>query len=364
MNSRIVYCLVACASAIVLDKKQLEAEQMHNRVESENHATAAAMTMRNEAHAKLAYFLTEEGKKVHDKAVKAQGNEIMQAAAEEMEWLSDVARDGFYTAFDGSKYPLYDPKSPEGKLPKGLPEIPKDPADRQAFIKEKLDPLGIGVGMYDTMLALKKHPSALVEMAQDKFQDALSSLLETSSSQTSTEEKPQALAQIAERRQNSIEVLKASPKTFKTALKAWEKMVPEAASMLLQTQMTEDPQEAKSVFLQAKELANRATALHQVVFDSVEQVTNKDNLMSVAQNRITSLLMRQSEASLSDFDALEGCNGQAKDYSGSEARCLCVVDNICSKAGQGHGGEYCSIVSSATCMSPKNEKEASEMSTV
>merc|ERR1719375_1991573 len=116
--------------------------------------------------------------------------------------------------------------------------------------------------------------------------------------------------------------------------------------------------------MEAKALANRATALHQVVFDSVEEVTNKEQLMGVAQNRITSLLVRQSEASLSDFDALEGCvvdqnYGFAQDsnYEGSESRCLCVADNICNKAGQAHGGEFCSIVSSATCMAPKNEKE-------
>merc|ERR1719231_1154653 len=133
--------------------------------------------------------------------------------------------------------------------------------------------------------------------------------------------------------------------------------------MLLQTEMAESAQEAKDVFMQAKELANKATNLHQEVFESVEAVTNKEVLMSVAQNRITSLLMRQSEASLSDFNALEGCDNE-QSYAGAEARCLCVADNICNKAGQARGGEYCSMVSSATCMSPQNKKEAMEMATV
>merc|ERR1719313_2714442 len=115
--------------------------------------------------------------------------------------------------------------------------------------------------------------------------------------------------------------------------------------------------------MEAKQLASKASELHQEVFDSIEQVSNKEQLMSVAQNRITSLLMRQSEASLSDFNALEGCDTK-QSYAGAEARCLCVADNICNKSGQARGGEYCSLVSSATCMSPQNKKEAMEMATV
>jgi len=291
--------------------------------------------------------------------VKQEGRSMLQAAAEELEWYSQVARDGMIVdALSGLKFPLLDAKSTEGLLPKGLPEIPKDPTERKHFVEM----LPVGEGMYNTMLSLKKNPNSLVEVAKDEFKDALSSLLEVKSSQT--EEKQQALTQMQETRQKSIEVIKASPKSFRTALKAWENMVPEAATMLIQTEMAESPQEGKAVFMQAKELANRATALHQVVFDSLEKVHNKDMLMGVAQNRITSLLMRQSEASLADFDSMDGCTAQAKDYSGAEARCLCVVDNICSKAGHSHGGDYCSIVSSATCMSPKNEREVSEMSTV
>merc|ERR1719311_762272 len=120
---------------------------------------------------------------------------------------------------------------------------------------------------------------------------------------------------VDEMKQKSVEVIKASPKAFKQALKAWEKIVPQAASMLIQTEQAENPQEAKDIFMQAKDLSTRATALHQVVFDSIDKVHNKPELMSIAQNRITSLLMRQSEATFSDFDALEGCTMEAKDYS-------------------------------------------------
>jgi hypothetical protein len=359
--SMLILSLVACASALVMDmdKKEAEAQQANMETMMLGKQSEGAKLMQSQLLSQLSYYTTEEGQKVHEKAVKDEEKGMLKDAAEELEWLSDVAKDGVMDFGNGIKYSLLDATSPLGKLPKGLPEIPTDPQERDAFFK--MLPPSVSPGTYTTMLALKKDPTALVENAQDEFKGALSSLMEKASQ---TEEKPQAMAQTEEAVQSSVEVIKASPKAFKAALKAWEKMVPEAASMLLQTEMAESPQEAKEVFMQAKELANRATALHQVVFDSVEKVTNKDKLMSVAQNRITSLLMRQSEASLSDFDALEGCTEQAKDYSGAEARCLCVADNICSKAGQAHGGDYCSIVSSSTCMSPKNEKEASEMSTV
>merc|ERR1719262_1234251 len=126
--------------------------------------------------------------------------------------------------------------------------------------------------------------------------------------------------------------------------------------MLLQTSMAEPEQ--------ANELAKRSQDLHKEVFESLDKIANKAQLMSVAQNRITSLLMRQSEETLKDFDSLEGCAESANDYKGAEARCLCVADNICHKAGQDTAGKTCSVVASATCMSPKDDNEAKEMATV
>merc|ERR1719181_1757121 len=125
------------------------------------------------------------------------------------------------------------------------------------------------------MLALKKDPSVYLEIAQKEHKNAVASLVELDILHKDLkyeENKPQAMVQ-NEDKPSSVEVLKASPKAFKQALKAWEKMVPEAASMLLQTEMAESPQEAKDVFMQAKELAGKATDLHQVVFESVEKVT-------------------------------------------------------------------------------------------
>jgi hypothetical protein len=368
MKCALLLSLAALASAGFLEKAE-EAkiekteETIANSVESfgQSHMTAQAAAMKSMLEAQLAYWSTEEGKKEHEKALKVAAEDDLKEAAEELQWFADVAHDGFMQLGEGLQFPLLDKDSPLGKLPKGLPEPPKDPKELEKFYQV----LPVSPGTYSTMLALKKDPSVYLEIAQKEHKNAVASLVELDILHKDLkydENKPQAMVQ-NEDKQSSIEVLKASPKAFKQALKAWEKMVPEAASMLLQTEMAESAEEAKDAFMQAKDLASKATTLHQEVFDSVEQVTDKDLLMSVAQNRITSLLMRQSEASLSDFNALEGCSND-RGYAGAEARCLCVADNICNKSGQARGGEYCSIVSSATCMSPQNKKEATEMSTV
>jgi len=342
MNCALILSLVALASA-ELKVERISTKSWKAAFESE-----------------LAYYTsTEEGKLEHEKSVKQAQEASLKEAADEMTWFAEVARDGFKNFGNGMKFPLLDKEA--GKLPKGLPEVPKDPQQREKFMQN----LPVSPGTYSAMLALKKDPTAYLEIAQKDHKNAVASLVELDvlhKDLNYDENKPQALVE-TEDKQKSIEVIKASPKAFKTALKAWEKMVPEAASMLLQTEMAETAQEAKENFMQAKELASKATTLHQEVFDSVEQVSNKEQLMSVAQNRITALLIRQSEETLSDFNALEGCENE-KTYAGIEARCLCVADNICQKSGQAQGGEYCSIVSSATCMSPQNKKEATEMSTV
>jgi hypothetical protein len=365
MKCTLILSLVALASADFMAKKEKVDENAKTfaSLEMNEHSqlSAGAAAMKAAMEQQLAYYSTAEGQLEHQKALKKAQASDLEDAAETMQWYADVARDGMMDMGNGIQFPLLDKQSPLGMLPKGLPEPPTDPKERQKFY----DVLPVSPGVYSTMLALKKNPSAYMEIAQKEHKNAIASLVELDVIHKDLkydESKPQAMVQ-SEDKQKSIEVIKASPKVFKQALKSWEKMVPEAASMLLQTEMAESAEEAKEVFMQAKELASKATALHQEVFDSVDQVTNKEQLMSVAQNRITSLLMRQSEASLNDFNALEGCdNGEG--YAGAEARCLCVADNICNKSGQARGGEYCSIVSSATCMSPQNKKEATEMSTV
>lgn len=350
-----------------------------DKIESQNTAESTAdlftasfmattmQTAKSNMISQLEFYNTEEGKVEHEKAVEMEKRKQLIEAAEEMEWLADVARDGQMNFGNGYAYALMDAQSPMGKLPKGLPELPKDPTKRAAFIQT----LPVDAGMYSTMLHLKNDPSEYLEIAKEKYKGVLASLGAdklTKDLDFFKLQKPQAMIQteekVEESKQKSIEVIKASPKEFKVALKAWEKMVPQAASLLLQTESAENYEEAKANFMQAKDLASKAQTLHQQVFESVEKAANKEKLMSVAQNRITSLLMRQSEAALADFDSLEGCTGEAKDYSGAEARCLCVADNICSKTQQAKDGEYCSVVSSATCMAPKNAKEATEMSTV
>jgi len=385
MKCTLVISLVALASAGFMEKK--ETTDAHSLVEEaqksaaaagvkkqeeiaktaeSSHMSSAASQMHAQAMGQLAFYQTEEGKKVHEKAIKAAHASYLEQAADEMQWFADVAKDGFIEA-GGSKFPLFDPKSREGLLPKSLPDFPTDPVKRKEFVEM----LPVDQGTYQTMLSLKKDPKHYMDIAKDKFKDMLSSLQvgEAKTDDFFGTKTPQSMLQsqqtvnVEEAHQKSIEVLKASPKAFKVALKAWEKLVPEAASMLLQTEVNEGFEQnvdQKPLYLQARELSNRATVLHQTVVESVEKVDNKDKLMAVAQNRITSLLMRQSEATLGDFDALEGCTGAAKDYSGAESRCLCVADNVCSKAGQAHHGDYCSLVSSATCMAPKNDKEASE----
>merc|ERR1719331_3807064 len=201
------------------------------------------------------------------------------------------------------------------------------------------------------MLALKKDPSKLVNVAKDDFKSALSSLMQES-------EKPQSLVQqqetVAEKQQKTVEVIKAAPKAFKQALKRWESVVPRAAAVLLQTNSDESDQAAL-------DLHQRTSHLHKRIFHTVDQAHNKAALLTVAQNRITSLLMRQAEATIKDFDALDGCSDAAKDFSGAMSRCLCVADNICHKTQKASTGTTCSIVSSSTCMAPKNSEEASEM---
>jgi hypothetical protein len=367
MKCTLIISLVALASAGFMEKKTEDNAQA-SKVESEDkvisavesfatsHQSASVQAWKAKLESDLAFYATEEGKKEHEKALKELSADSLKEAAEEMQWFADVARDGFINFGNGVKMPVLDKNSNIGMLPKGLPDFPKDRKEYEEFVKV----LPVSPGTYSTMLSLKKQPSQLLEVAKDEYKDELESLA------TLTDEKKPSMIQekVEETQQTSVEVIKASPKAFKQALKAWEKLVPEAASMLLQTEMVETPEEAKEVFMQAKDLASKASDLHEVVFESVEKVTDKDKLMSVAQNRITSLLMRQSEASLSDFNALEGCRADASDYLSAEARCLCVADNICNKAGQTNGGDYCSIVSSATCMSPQNKKEATEMSVV
>jgi hypothetical protein len=337
----------SAAARDFLKQTEIEAKKdaMQQKVESQ--MTAEASALKSALSSKLAHYMTEEGKKEHEKAVRDTSAENLKDAAEELEWYSNVARDGIMD-FGDFKFPLLDNKISAGKLPKGLPEFPTDPKQRQAFIEK----LPVGPGTYSTMLALKKNPSKMVSVAQDEFKSALS-LLERE------DVSPIALVQqsIEEKHQKTVEILKAAPKEFKKALKSWEKIVPEAAAVLLQTASDESNQEAVH-------LAKRARHLHNNVYTAVEQVSNKAQLMGVAQNRITSLLMRQAEETIKDFDALEGCTDSAKDFSGAQMRCLCVADNICHKMEQESSGNTCSIVSSSTCMVPNKEEESKEMSTV
>jgi hypothetical protein len=309
--------------------------------------TAEASALQSALLVQLGYYTTEQGLKDHEKVVKDLKASALKDAAEDMEWLSSVAKDGAID-LDGTKFPLIDAKTadPMTALPKGLPAFPTDAQERAKFIER----LPVSAGTYSSMLALKKDSSKLVNVAQDDFKSAIASLMQES-------EKPQSLMQqqetVAEKQQKTVEVIKAAPKAFKKALKSWEKVVPEAASVLLQTSTAEADQA-----FEVMGLAQRGKDLHNEIFASIDQAHNKATLLGVAQNRITSLLMRQAEATIKDFDALEGCTDAAKDFSGAMTRCLCVTDNICHK--MQHSGNTCSIVSSSTCMSA----QASEMTTV
>jgi len=309
-----------------------------------------AAPMKSALLGQLERYTTEEGNKEHEKAVKDEAASSLKDAAEDMEWLSSVARDGVMDFGNGNVFPLIDKKSSLGLLPKGLPDFPTDPKERREFIEH----LPVSASTYSSMLALKKDPSKLMNVAKDDFKSALSSLMQES-------EKPQSLVQqqetVAEKQQKTIEVIKAAPKPFKQALKRWESVVPRAAAVLLQTNSDESGQAAL-------DLHQRTSHLHKRIFHTVDQAHNKAALLTVAQNRITSLLMRQAEATIKDFDALDGCTDSAKDFSGAMSRCLCVAGNICHKMQHASTGDTCSIASSTTCMAPQNSEEASETTTV
>merc|ERR1719160_2366849 len=102
------------------------------------------------------------------------------------------------------------------------------------------------------MLSIKKDPTKLMEVAQDDFKSGLSSLLEQ---KDETKPAESFLEKAEEKHQKTVEVIKASPKAFKKALKSWEKIVPEAATILLQTSSPDDDQDAI-------DLAERARNLH------------------------------------------------------------------------------------------------------
>merc|ERR1712205_168345 len=109
-----------------------------------------------------------------------------------------------------------------GKLPTGLPEVPTDPKERDAFMKT----IPVDAGTYSSMLALKKDPSKLMNVHQDEFKGALSSLAQE-------KEEVKTKATVEEKHEATVEIIKAAPKAFKKALKALEKIVPEATHLLL-----------------------------------------------------------------------------------------------------------------------------------
>jgi len=341
----------------LMKTKDQQMVEEHSEMEK---TSAEASAMKNAMMASLAHWQTEEGKKEHEKVFKEKAVASLTDAVEEMEWYSDVAKDGIMKFGNGQTFHALDMPGGMGKLPKGMPDFPKDPKEYDEFLKT----LPVDAGTYGTMLSVKKDPSKYVAVAQGKFKGALTSLVEDNAHSkdlqffdVAAKSAVEHQASVEEKKQSTVEILKASPKAFKKALRSWEKIVPEAATLLLQTSSADSEQ-------QATDLASRGRNLHTQLYSAVETASNKAALMSVAQNRITSLLMRQAEETLKDFDALDGCTEAAKDFSGAESRCLCVADNICHKMEHSKSGNLCSVVSSSTCMVPTTQEEAKEMSTV
>lgn len=306
--------------------------------------STAALAMKSSLESELAHYMTKEGKLEHQEAMHLAGlnhGDLLEAA-------EDL---------------LINAQKREGWLPKGLPDFPKDPTERLKFTKA----LPVSPDIYAAMLTIKKDPNHYLKVLGNKYKGVLSSLIKERAEGSKV---PESQMKAEEVKVKSIDIIKASPKEFKMAYKAWEKMLPQAASLLLQFGSPgENPQAAQHSLTEAQDLAKKAQGIHQDIVASIALAEEHFSeypvpLMSVAQNRITSLMIRQAEASLENFDALDGCTGPTKDYEGAESRCLCVVDNICSRVGHSQGGGYCSIVSTATCMSPKDEMEADLMSTV